>query len=163
MATADSASGARLRDVGAHDDEGERRYLSVMFCDLVDSTPMAERLDPEDLRDFVHQYQRIAEGSIIRHGGRIAQYLGDGVLAYFGYPSAHEDDARRAVMAGLDIATRIGELDNREMASRIAIHTGHVVVETVNSPDRGIADELMGLAVNVAARLQNFAASRSSW
>jgi class 3 adenylate cyclase/tetratricopeptide (TPR) repeat protein len=161
MPTTDSASGAKLRDVDAHDDEGERRYLSVMFCDLVDSTPLAERLDPEDLRDFVHQYQRIVEGSIIRHGGRIAQYLGDGVLAYFGYPSAHEDDARRAVMAGLDIATRIDELDNREMASRIAIHTGHVVVGKVNSPGQGIADELMGLAVNVAARLQNFAAPNS--
>ena len=159
MASADSASGADERHTDPHA-EGERRYLSVMFCDLVDSTPLSGRIDPEDLRDFVHLYQHIAETSITRYAGLISQYLGDGVLAYFGYPSAHEDDARRAIMAGLDITSRIAELENRQIAARIAIHTGPVVIGKVDWLDGGKA-ELVGLTVNVAARLQSVAAPNS--
>ena len=159
MASADPASGAGERLIDPHDG-GERRYLSVMFCDLVDSTPLSGRLDPEDLRDFVHLYHHIAETSITRYAGRISQYLGDGVLAYFGYPSAHEDDARRAILAGLDITSRIAGLENQQIAARIAIHTGPVLIGNVDWPDGGKA-ELVGLAVNVAARLQNVAAPNS--
>jgi class 3 adenylate cyclase len=81
----------------------ERRQLTVMFCDLVDSTILAERLDPEDYREVVGLYQRTCEAVIEPFEGRIAQYLGDGLLMYFGHPVAHEDDARRAVHAGLAI------------------------------------------------------------
>ena len=151
----------RVRDLDPHDDEGERRHLSVMFCDLVGSTPIAERLDPEDYRDMVHEYQGIAMEAVTRYGGRVAQFLGDGVLAFFGYPSAKEDDTRRAVMAGLDITARIAEEDNRDMAARVAIHAGEVVVGIVNLPDGRIGYELVGSAVNLAARLQELAAPNS--
>src|SRR5581483_9007333 len=82
---------------------GERRQLTVMFCDLAGSTALSSQLDPEELRFVVQQYQEVCAKVIERYEGYIAQYLGDGVLAYFGYPTAHEDDARRAVLAGLDI------------------------------------------------------------
>ena len=80
--------------------EAERRQLTVMFCDLVGSTDLSGRLDPEDLREVVRAYQEMAAAVIQRLDGSIAQYLGDGILVYFGYPQAHEDDARRAVQAG---------------------------------------------------------------
>src|SRR5262249_15000854 len=90
---------------GAH--EAERRQLTVMFCDLVGSTPLAEKLDPEELREVVRAYQQTCTEVIQRYEGHIAQYLGDGVLVYFGYPRAHEDDAQRAVRAGLEIVETI--------------------------------------------------------
>ena len=83
--------------------EAERRQLTVMFCDLVGSTSLSEQLDPEELRDVVRSYQESCAEVIDGHDGYIAQYLGDGLLVYFGYPLAHEDDARRAVRAGLEI------------------------------------------------------------
>src|SRR5262249_19585548 len=83
--------------------DAERRQLTVMFCDLVESTALSSRLDPEDLREVVRAYQTACEEVIQRYGGHIAQYLGDGLLVYFGYPQAHEDDAQRAVRAGLGI------------------------------------------------------------
>ena len=150
-----------LRDLDRQNDDGERRHLSVMFCDLVGSTPIAERLDPEDYRDMVHEYQDIAKDSVSSYGGGVAQFLGDGVLAFFGYPSATEDDTRRAVMAGLDITTRIAQRDNRDMAARVAIHAGEVVVGVVNLPDGRTGYELIGSAVNVTARLQELAAPNS--
>lgn len=142
-------------------DHGERRHLSIMFCDLVGSTPMAERLDPEDYRDLVHRYQSIARSAISRYGGRIAQYLGDGVVAFFGYPSAQEDDSRRAVMAGLDITARLAEDYDSEMAARVAIHAGEVVVSVLTLPDGRTGYELVGSAVNLAARLQELAKPNS--
>ena len=98
-----TACGNRLSAPDAGDevpDGGERRHLTVMFCDLVDSTRLAGELDPEDLRDLVVAYNRVCAGAIAEHSGFVAKYLGDGVLAYFGYPEAHEDDARLAVAAG---------------------------------------------------------------
>jgi class 3 adenylate cyclase len=80
---------------------GERRRLTILFCDLVGSTALSEQLDPEELGDLVLAYQEMGRAVVMRFGGHIAQYLGDGLLAYFGYPSAHEDDAERAVLAGL--------------------------------------------------------------
>src|SRR5215510_3937848 len=90
--------------------EGERRQLTVMFCDLVGSTALSTQLDPEDLREVVRRYQQTCADIIAKHEGYIAQYLGDGLLIYFGYPTAHEDDARRAVRAGLEIVSALQHL-----------------------------------------------------
>ena len=115
--------------------EAERRQLTVMFCDLVDSTDLSRRLDPEDLREVVRAYQATAAEVIDRYAGHIAQYLGDGLLIYFGFPVAHEDDAQRAVHTGLGIVEAMDTLNTRlaadygvELAVRIGIHTGPVVV-----------------------------------
>src|SRR2546422_4401993 len=91
----------------------ERRQLTVLFCDLVDSTALAARLDPEELREVVRAYQDTCAKVIARFDGHIAQYLGDGLLVYFGYPLAHEDDAQRAVRAGLGIIEALGQLNTR--------------------------------------------------
>ena len=113
----------------------ERRQLTVMFCDLVDSTRMAETLDPEDLRDVFLTYQKVCAKAIASAEGYIAQYLGDGVLIYFGYPQAHEDDARRAVSSGLKILEALKRLNPQirqdwgiSLSIRIGIHTGLVIV-----------------------------------
>lgn len=143
--------------------EGERRQLTVMFCDLVGSTALSERLDPEELRTVVRAYQDAAGDVIQRLEGHVAQYLGDGLLAYFGYPRAHEDDARRAVRAGLEIAAAVEALSGRlaaemrvTLAVRIGIHTGLVVVGEVGG--RARQEQLaLGGAPNVAARVQALA------
>ncbi len=145
--------------------EGERRHLSVMFCDLMDSTALSEELDPEDLRDTVKAYQEVCNRVIRRFEGSVAQYLGDGILAYFGYPVAHEDDARRAAKAGLEITREIRTLNRRlgregdaELSVRIGIHTGLVVVGEVGAGDK--RERLaMGQTPNIAARLQGLAKS----
>ena len=137
--------------------DGERRQLTVMFCDLVGSTALSERLDPEDWRTVVRNYQRTCATIIQRFEGHIAQYLGDGLLVYFGYPQAHEDDARRAVQAGLDIVAALRGPDRaKAVAVRIGIHTGLVVVGDIG--DRGTSQRLaLGETPNVAARLQGIA------
>ena len=94
-------------------DAAERRQLTVMFCDLVNSTGLTARLDPEDTRDVVRAYQDACSGAIARYDGFVAKFMGDGVLAYFGFPRAHEDDAERAVRAGLDVAAVVPNLDTR--------------------------------------------------
>ena len=91
--------------------EAERRQLTVLFCDLVDSTVLASQLDPEDLREVVRAYQEVCAKVVARFEGHVAQYLGDGLLVYFGYPLAHEDDAQRAVRAGLGIVEAVGQLN----------------------------------------------------
>src|SRR6266699_5333588 len=93
--------------------EAERRQLTVLFCDLVDSTPLASQLDPEDLREVVRAYQETCAKVIAGFEGHIAQYRGDGLLVYFGYPLAHEDDAQRAVRAGLGMLDALGQLNGR--------------------------------------------------
>jgi len=114
--------------------DAERRQLTVMFCDLVGSTALAGRLDPEELREHVRAYQGVSAEVIARFEGHIAQYLGDGLLVYFGYPLAHEDDAQRAVSAGLAVVDAIATLNARQpaggvaLAVRVGIHTGLVVV-----------------------------------
>ena len=123
--------------------EAERRQLTVLFCDLVDSTRLASQLDPEELRQVVQAYQATCAKVIARFEGHIAQYLGDGLLVYFGYPLAHEDDAQRAVRAGLGIIEAMGQLHTslgpeREvhLAVRLGIHTGLVVVGDVGGGAR---------------------------
>ena len=143
--------------------EAERRQLTVMFCDLVDSTSLSARLDPEDLREIVRAYQAASAGIIQKFGGYIAQYLGDGILVYFGYPAAHEDDAWRAITSGLEIVTGMAELNQTiaarhqaVLAVRIGVHTGHVVVGEIGGGTRH--EQLaMGETPNVAARIQALA------
>src|SRR5713101_751796 len=109
--------------------EAERRQLTVMFCDLVGSTPLSQQLDPEELREVILAYQEACAHVIRRFEGYLARYVGDGLLVYFGYPQAHEDDARRAVRAGLDVVEALGALNARlaqhygvRLAVRIGIH-----------------------------------------
>jgi class 3 adenylate cyclase len=120
--------------------EAERRYLTVVFCDLVESTQLAERLDPEDYRDVVRTYHAACTEVIERYDGHIAQLLGDALLIYFGWPTAHEDDAQRAVHASLEILSalaganrRLKQLYRVELALRVALHTGLVVVGEMGS------------------------------
>jgi class 3 adenylate cyclase/predicted ATPase len=143
--------------------DAERRQLTVLFCDLVDSTPLSRELDPEDFREVMRTYYETCRKVIDRFDGYIAQYLGDGLIVFFGYPQAHEDDAQRAVRAGLDIITAVtgvgAEMQIRygvELAVRIGCHTGLVVVGEVVGEGR---HELMaaGDTPNIAARLQGVA------
>ena len=144
--------------------EAERRQLTVLFCDLVDSTVLAGQLDPEELREVVRAYQDTCAKVIARFEGHIAQYLGDGLLVYFGYPLAHEDDAQRAVRAGLGMVEALGQLNTRlghergiRLAVRLGIHTGLVVVGEVGGGTR--QEQLaLGETPNLAARLQGIAA-----
>jgi class 3 adenylate cyclase len=110
--------------------EAERRQLTVMFCDLVGSTALSARLDPEDLREVIAAYHRAVAEVVGRFDGFVAKYMGDGVLVYFGYPRAHEDDAERAVRAGLGVIDSVGRLDVQsiELRARVGIATGLVVV-----------------------------------
>ncbi len=127
--------------------DAERRQLTVLFCDLVGSTLLSTHLDPEELREVLRAYQKTCADIVQRYGGHIAQYLGDGVLVYFGYPQAHEDDAQRAVRAGLGIVEVLPHLQSRLQQSlgirqgfslqvRIGIHTGPVVVGEVGGGER---------------------------
>jgi predicted ATPase/class 3 adenylate cyclase len=144
--------------------DAERRQLTVMFCDLVDSTRLANQLDPEDYRAMIRAYQQACAETIAPFDGHIAQYLGDGLLIYFGYPQAHDDDAQRAVHAGLSILDAMRMLSTRLVydksvppAIRIGIHTGLVVVGAMGSGDR--QEQLaLGDTPNIAARLQGLAA-----
>jgi class 3 adenylate cyclase/predicted ATPase len=144
--------------------DAERRQLTVLFCDLVDSTVLARQLDPEDLRAVVRAYQDTCAKVIARFEGHIAQYLGDGLLVYFGYPLAHEDDAQRAVRAGLGMIDALGQLNTRleverrvQLAVRLGVHTGLVVVGDVGGGTR--QEQLaLGETPNLAARLQGLAA-----
>src|SRR5687768_13743697 len=113
----------------------ERRQITVLFADIVDSSKLAEILDPEDLRELYSSYHSVC-GEIIRHyEGHLAQYLGDGVLAYFGFPAAHEDDGARAVRSGLEILARAGgiTLSGNRPRVRMGVHTGLVVVGDMGS------------------------------
>src|SRR5712692_6465820 len=144
--------------------EAERRQLTVLFCDLVDSTVLASQLDPEELREVLRAYQATCAKVIARFEGHIAQYLGDGLLVYFGYPLAHEDDAQRAVRAGLGMIEALGQLNTRlaeergvQLAVRLGVHTGLVVVGEVGGGTR--QEQLaLGETPNLAARLQGIAA-----
>jgi class 3 adenylate cyclase len=144
--------------------DAERRQLTVLFCDLVDSTTLSRQLDPEDLREVVRAYQEVCAKVIARFEGHIAQYLGDGLLVYFGYPLAHEDDAQRAVRAGLGMIETVGQLNTRlaqargvQLAVCLGIHTGLVVVGDIGS---GTRQEQLALGETpiIAYRLQDLAA-----
>ena len=134
---------------------GERRHLTVLFCDLVNSTSIAAQLDPEEWREIVADYHRAAAQAIERFGGHVAQYLGDGVMAYFGYPEAHDNDAERAARAGLAILDAISKLNTAapprpELSARIGIDSGAVVVGASAGKDA----DVFGDTPNIAARVQ---------
>src|SRR3990172_4492965 len=142
--------------------EAERRQLTVMFCDLGGSTALSEQLDPEELRDVVRTYQETCSELIDRYDGYIAQYLGDGLLVYFGYPLAHEDDAQRAVRGGLEIVGAISELSlptllQESLQVRVGIHTGLVVVGEMGGGKKREPMAIVGETPNIAARLQGIA------
>lgn len=148
--------------------EPERRRLTMMFCDVVESTALAECLDPEELREVMGAYQSASVGMVIQFGGFVANYLGDGVLAYFGYPQAHEDDPQRAVKAGLSIVSKLphlnaelqrklGVIRERPLQVRISVHTGLVVTAEIESGTIAAVGE----TPNIAARLQTIARPNS--
>jgi len=135
--------------------QAERRQLTVMFCDLVGSTPLSTRFDPEDLREIVGAYHRCVADTIARFGGFVAKYMGDGVLVYFGYPEAHEDDAERAARAGLAVIDAVGRLATQEPLNvRIGIATGLVVVGDLIGAGAAQERGVVGETPNLAARLQ---------
>ena len=139
-------------------DAAERRQVTVMFCDLVGSTALSARMDPEDLRDVISAYQKCVTETVLRFGGSVAKYMGDGVLVYFGYPQAHEDDAERAVRAGLElIAAVVGLKTRAALQTRIGIATGLVVVGDLIGSGAAQEQAIVGETPNLAARLQGLA------
>jgi class 3 adenylate cyclase len=138
--------------------EAERRQLTVMFCDLVGSTPLSARYDPEDLREIVGDYHRCVADTVGRFAGFVAKYMGDGVLIYFGYPEAHEDDAERAARAGLAVIDAVGRLATQEPLNvRIGIASGLVVVGDLIGAGAAQERGVVGETPNLAARLQALA------
>jgi predicted ATPase/class 3 adenylate cyclase len=138
----------------------ERRQVTVLFCDMVDSTTLASRLDLEDLREVMGAYQKRVAETIAGFDGFVAKYLGDGVLAYFGYPRAHEDDAERAVRTGLQVASEVQALEVRPdavLACRVGIATGLVLVGDLITAGFGDERGVIGETPNLAARLQSLA------
>jgi class 3 adenylate cyclase len=139
-------------------DNAERRQLTVMFCDLVGSTALASRLDPEDLREVIGTYHKCAAETIGRYDGFVAKYMGDGVLAYFGYPQAHEDDAERAVRAGLAVIEAVGQLPTQhDLSVRLGVATGLAVVGDLLGEGAAQERGVVGETPNLAARLQGLA------
>ena len=139
--------------------EAERRQLTVMFADMVGSTELTQTLDPEVLRDLNRAYQDAAKAAIEKFGGFVARYMGDGVLAYFGYPLAHEDDPERAILAGLELRDTVAELEvTQVLAVRIGIATGPVVVGDIIGEGASQESAVVGETPNLAARLQSFSA-----
>ena len=141
-------------------DAAERRQLTVMFCDLIGSTALSARLDPEDMREVIRAYQDACSGAVARYDGFVAKFMGDGVLAYFGFPRAHEEDAERAVRAGLEIAAVVARLETRPKETlkvRIGIATGIVVVGDIVGQGSAQEQAVVGETPNLAARLQALA------
>jgi class 3 adenylate cyclase len=158
VSVAVTAPSAAMETEPTRQDDAERRQLTVMFTDLVGSTALSTKLDPEDLRFVIGAYHKCVAETVVRYDGFVAKYMGDGVLVYFGYPQAHEDDAERAVRAGLALVEAVGKLRVQEpFLVRVGIATGLVVVgDLVGSGDaqeRGVVGE----TPNLAARLQALA------
>jgi class 3 adenylate cyclase len=136
----------------------ERRQVTVMFSDLVGSTALSTRMDPEDLREVIAAYQRCVAVTVRRSGGFVARYMGDGVLIYFGYPAAHEDDAERAVRAGLELIDAVATLPAPDPQQvRIGVATGIVVVGDLVGSGEAQEHDIVGETPNLAARLQGIA------
>ena len=139
-------------------DTAERRQVTVLFCDLVGSTALSARMDPEDLREVISAYQKCVAETVRRFGGFVAKYMGDGALVYFGYPQAHEDDAERAVRAGLELIAAVGALKTRaSLQTRVGIATGLVVVGDLIGSGEAQERGIVGETPNLAARLQALA------
>ena len=133
-----------------------------MFSDLVGSTALSARMDPEDLREVISAYQKCVAETVQRFGGFVAKYMGDGVLVYFGYPQAHEDDAERAVRAGLELVAAVGDLKTHAaLQTRVGIATGLVVVGDLIGSGASQEQAIVGETPNLAARLQGIAEPNS--
>ena len=144
------------------EDRAERRQVTVMFSDLVGSTALSARMDPEDLREVISAYQKCVAETVQRFGGFVAKYMGDGVLIYFGYPQAHEDDAERAVRAGLELVAAVGALKTHApLQTRVGIATGLVVVGDLIGSGASQEQAIVGETPNLAARLQGIAEPNS--
>ena len=151
---ATTTSGARTYP----EDRAERRQVTVMFSDLVGSTALSARMDPEDLREVISAYQKCVAETVHRFGGFVAKYMGDGVLIYFGYPQAHEDDAERAVRAGLELVACVSALKSHApLQTRVGIATGLVVVGDLIGSGEAQERGIVGETPNLAARLQGIA------
>ena len=160
---APSAAATTPRAPSAHpEDRAERRQVTVMFSDLVGSTALSGRMDPEDLREVISAYQKCVAETVKRFGGFVAKYMGDGVLIYFGYPKAHEDDAERAVRAGLELVVAVGGLKTHApLQTRVGIATGLVVVGDLIGSGASQEQAIVGETPNLAARLQGIAEPNS--
>jgi class 3 adenylate cyclase len=144
------------------EDRAERRQVTVMFSDLVGSTALSARMDPEDLREVISDYQKCVAETVQRFGGFVAKYMGDGVLIYFGYPQAHEDDAERAVRAGLELVAAVGApKTHAALQTRIGVATGLVVVGDLIGSGASQEQAIVGDTLNLAARLQGVAEPNS--
>ena len=144
------------------EDRAERRQVTVMFSDFVGSTALSARMDPEDLREVISAYQKCVAETVQRFGGFVAKYMGDGVLVYFGYPQAHEDDAERAVRAGLELVAAVGGLKTHApLQTRVGIATGLVVVGDLIGSGASQEQAIVGETPNLAARLQGIAEPNS--
>jgi class 3 adenylate cyclase len=153
------ADGTAVPETAAVAPSAERRQLTVMFCDLVGSTALSSRLDPEDLREVIGAYHRAVAEIVTRFDGFISRYMGDGVLIYFGFPQAHEDDAERAVRAGLSAIDAVAHLDVKSvnLQTRVGIATGLVVVGDLIGAGSAQEQSVVGETPNLAARLQALA------
>src|SRR6476469_8282508 len=144
------------------EDRAERRQVTVMFSDLVGSTALSARMDPEDLREVISAYQKCVAETVGRFGGFVAKYMGDGVLVYFGHPQAHEDDAERAVRAGLELVVAVSNLKTHAaLKTRVGIATGLVVVGDLIGSGASQEQAIVGDTPNLAARLQGVAEPNS--
>jgi class 3 adenylate cyclase len=140
------------------EDRAERRQVTVMFSDLVGSTALSARMDPEDLREVISAYQKSVAETVERFGGFVAKYMGDGVLVYYGYPQAHEDDAERAVRSGLELVAAVGSLKTHApLQTRVGVATGLVVVGDLIGSGASQEQAIVGETPNLAARLQGVA------
>jgi class 3 adenylate cyclase len=141
--------------IAAPQDTAERRQVTVMFSDLVGSTALSAHMDPEDLREVISAYQKCVAETVQRFGGFVAKYMGDGVLVYFGYPQAHEDDAERAVRAGLELIEAVGGVKSTvPLQTRVGIATGLVGVGDLIGSGASQEQAVVGETPNLAARLQ---------
>src|ERR1700726_1517161 len=151
-------SDAPLATDKAAQDTAERRQVTVMFSDLVGSTALSARMDPEDLREVISAYQKCVAEIVRRCGGFVAKYMGDGVLIYFGFPQAHEDDAERAVRAGLELIAAVTALKSPvPLQTRVGIATGLVVIGDLIGSGEAQEHGIVGETPNLAARLQGIA------
>ena len=161
--------GTQVKNESAHgpltatgETSAERRQVTVMFSDLVGSTALSARMDPEDLREVISAYQKCVADTVQRFGGFVAKYMGDGVLVYFGYPQAHEDDAERAVREGLELVVAVGQLKTHApLQTRVGIATGLVVVGDLIGSGASQEQAIVGETPNLAARLQGVAEPNS--
>jgi class 3 adenylate cyclase/tetratricopeptide (TPR) repeat protein len=163
----DAGRGVKTTQIGpvewaARNQQAERRQITVVFCDIVDSSRLAGRLDPEDLGSVIRAYQRACEGIIERHGGNVARYFGDGIMAYFGWPVTHEDAAERAVRAGLEVVEVVkGVATPDPLSVRVGISTGIVLIGEMRAGNPAIPADAIGETPYLASRLQSIAMPNS--